>query len=132
MTHTRLKFLLEHFHCNHTTEFDLTEEDEEIEDNTEELVLVSTEWVHREQEFNNQNEESDVQENTTDIPDNVNARYEKVEPLVNNVRERSMNLIFTLGTILAPDEMMIRFMGRSHETHRIKNKPIKEGNIFLF
>ena len=60
MTHTRLKFLLEHFHCNHTTEFDLTEEDEEIEDNTEELVVAFTERVEREQEFNNQTKESDI------------------------------------------------------------------------
>ena len=42
-----------------------------------------------------------------------------------------MNLIFTLGTILALDKMMICFMGRSHETHRIKNKPIKEGYEFF-
>ena len=41
-----------------------------------------------------------------------------------------MNLIFTLGTILALDDMMIRFMGISHEICRIKNKPIKEGYKF--
>ena len=81
--------------------------------------------------FKNQKEESDIQENTTDIPDNVNVWYEKVEPLVNHVRERSINLIFTLGIILALDEMMISFMGRSHETHRIKNKSIKEGYNFF-
>ena len=42
-----------------------------------------------------------------------------------------MKLIFTLGTVLALDEMMIRFMGRSNETHRIKNKPIKKGYKFF-
>ena len=73
MTYTRFKLLLQHFHCNHILDFDLIEEDEEIEDNTEELVVASTERVEREQEFNNQTKDSDIQENTTDIPDNVNV-----------------------------------------------------------
>jgi len=42
-----------------------------------------------------------------------------------------MELIYTLGTHLALDEQMIRFMGRSLETHRMKNKPIKEGFKFF-
>eukprot|EP00957_Ditylum_brightwellii_P166649 12686378-Ditylum_brightwellii.AAC.1 len=31
------------------------------------------------------------------------------------------------GTYIAIDEIMIRFFGCSHFTHRIKNKPVKEG-----
>ena len=42
----------------------------------------------------------------------------KKEPLVNHVRERSMNLVITLSKILALDEMMICFLGRSHETNK--------------
>ena len=41
----------------------------------------------------------------------------KKEPLVNHVRERSMNLVITLSKILALDEMMIYFLGISHETN---------------
>ena len=35
--------------------------------------------------------------------------------------------MFQLGSYLAIDEMMIKYSGRSKETIRIKNKPIKEG-----
>ena len=53
--------------------------------------------------FKNQKEESDIQENTTNILENVNVWYNKVRTLVNHARERSMNLIVPLGTILALD-----------------------------
>ena len=43
----------------------------------------------------------------------------------------SQEFIYILGTILSLDEMMIRFFGRSYETHRMKNKPIKEGYKFF-
>jgi len=37
-----------------------------------------------------------------------------------------------LRTKLSLDEMMVRFMGRSLETHRLKNKSIGEGfNFFV-
>ena len=37
-----------------------------------------------------------------------------------------------LGTILSLDEMMTQFFGCSSETHRMKNKLIKEGyNLFV-
>ncbi len=44
---------------------------------------------------------------------------------------KSQDIIFVLGTFLAIDEMMIQFMGRSIKTHRMKNKPIKEGFKFF-
>ena len=43
----------------------------------------------------------------------------------------SQEFIYILGTKLSLDEMMIRFFGRSCETHRMKNKPIKEGYKFF-
>ena len=36
-------------------------------------------------------------------------------------------MVHVLGTLLSFDEMMVRFMGRSGETHRMKHKPIGEG-----
>jgi len=42
-----------------------------------------------------------------------------------------MKLIYELGSVLAIDEMMIRFRVKSNETHRIKNKPIAEGYKFF-
>ena len=47
--------------------------------------------------------------------------------MIDHVRSVSQAMIFTLGTILSLDEMMIRFFGRSLETQRMKNKPIREG-----
>eukprot|EP00957_Ditylum_brightwellii_P174861 13314107-Ditylum_brightwellii.AAC.1 len=43
---------------------------------------------------------------------------------INHVRDASSSFIKVLGTLLSLDEMMIRFMGRSVETHHMKNKQI--------
>ena len=48
-------------------------------------------------------------------------------PLLHTFRRTSLELIQMLGTHLSIDEMMIRFSGRSGQTHRMKNKPVKEG-----
>mmetsp|Transcript_17478 Transcript_17478/g.39451 ORF Transcript_17478/g.39451 Transcript_17478/m.39451 type:complete len:315 (-) Transcript_17478:15-959(-) len=47
--------------------------------------------------------------------------------LVNHTRKVSKSFIWILGTTLSLDKMMIRFSGKSAETHRVKNKPINEG-----
>ena len=46
---------------------------------------------------------------------------------MDHVREVSFDLIYELGTTLSLDEMMIRFMGRSSQMHRIKGKLTGEG-----
>ena len=46
---------------------------------------------------------------------------------MDQVRTASQNLCQTPNLGLAIDEMMIRFLGRSAETHRMKNKPIDQG-----
>ena len=51
--------------------------------------------------------------------------------MIDHIRDVSKDLVFVLGTTLSLDEMMIRFFGRSSETHRMKNKPIKEGYKFF-
>ena len=61
----------------------------------------------------------------------VSVWFDNLEPLISHFREVSEDLIFILGTTLALDEMMIRFMGRSLETHRMKNKLISEGFKFF-
>ena len=53
--------------------------------------------------------------------------FKKVEPLINHTRTVSLLFIVMLGMCLSIDEMMIRFNGRSNQTHRMKNKPISEG-----
>ena len=51
--------------------------------------------------------------------------------LINHVCDVSYACIYILGTILSFDEMMIRFCGRSVETHCMWNKPIREGYKFF-
>ena len=57
--------------------------------------------------------------------------FDKVKFLIDHIRSVSMNLIWVLRTFMSIDEMMIRFMGRSTQTHRVKNKPISEGYKFF-
>ena len=53
---------------------------------------------------------------------NEEVWYIKIKPLIDHFCFVSQSLIFTLGTLLAIDKMMICFMGRSLETIRVKNK----------
>ena len=57
----------------------------------------------------------------------VTLWFDKIAPLLTIFRTVSLSLIVQFGTYIAIDEMMIRFCGRSHFTHRMKNKPVKEG-----
>ena len=81
------------------------------------------------QKFSEKEDECD-DETSDDDPYNKkieNVWFDKVTPLVNHFRKVSKSMIFIIGTLLAIDEMIIRYVGRSSETHRIKNKPISEG-----
>lgn len=76
-----------------------------------------------------------MEENVTeeDGDDSSAESIAEVGYLINHLRTVSLSLIYVLGTFLSLDEMMIRFFGCSIETHRMKNKPIKEGfNFFGF
>jgi hypothetical protein len=75
-----------------------------------------------------EDDKSDVEDNNNDINADVKLLwYHKIQFLVEHVRVISQSFVFQLGTYLAIDEMMIKYSGRSKETIRIKNKPIKEG-----
>ena len=81
--------------------------------------------VHLVEEYGNVTEEKKIE-------DTIKKKwYDKILPAVNHVRDKSMKLIYELGSVLAIDEMMIRFRVKSNETHRIKNKPIAEGYKFF-
>lgn len=71
---------------------------------------------------------------TTENSDPLNSSdvwFQKVSFLVNHVRNLCSSLLRKPGSRLALDEMMVRFKGRSNETHRLKNKPIDEGFKFF-
>eukprot|EP00593_Proboscia_inermis_P000329 CAMPEP_0171296326 /NCGR_PEP_ID=MMETSP0816-20121228/4979_1 /TAXON_ID=420281 /ORGANISM="Proboscia inermis, Strain CCAP1064/1" /LENGTH=128 /DNA_ID=CAMNT_0011769667 /DNA_START=287 /DNA_END=673 /DNA_ORIENTATION=- len=67
-----------------------------------------------------------------DGDDSLVETIAEVGYLIDHIKTVILSLIYVLGTFLSLDEMMIRFFGRSIETHQMKNKPIKEGYIFLF
>ena len=69
-----------------------------------------------------ENEQQEEQEQTAPT-----VWFLKLKPLIDQVREVSFSLIFTFGAVISLDEIMIRFMGHSIETHRIENKPIGKG-----
>ena len=73
-------------------------------------------------------DKTEVDDNNNDINDEVKLLwYHKIQFLVEHVRLISQSFVFQLGTYLSIDEQMIKYSGRSRETIRIKNKPIKEG-----
>jgi hypothetical protein len=78
--------------------------------------------VVEEERFDSNNEEE-----VESIVPQEQSWYSKVEPLVQHVNEVSKRLCRHLGYALAIDEMMKKFKGRSQRTHRMKNKPVKEG-----
>ena len=132
MTRQRFEFLWRHFHSNHATDVDFTVDAEEVENESDDDDIIVDQSVERVQR------EQDIMQSDFDIGDEDEEQqeekqiekqlwYHKVKPVVEHMRQKSLDLIYILGTYLALDEMMIRFCGRSEETHRIKNKPSKKG-----
>ena len=77
-------------------------------------------------------DENDNTVNTDDVTlKKKELWFDKLGHLVDHFCGISESFIFTLGDQMSIDEMLIRFMGRSNETHRIKNKPIGEGYKFF-
>ena len=138
MNRERFEFLWRNFHCNHATSDDFLETENGVDDDLDDedqLIELQLERVQRDQDHNIQEDDDDdlvEEEQDSTAEDNQKLIwYQKVKPVVDHIRAKSCGLIFILGTFHALDEMMIRFSGRSVETHRIKNKPIKEGFKFF-
>lgn len=147
MTRYRFEFLWRFFHVNHIEENAEEDDDDGGEELMDEMVDENStrdDSVMVEQDMErvqmDQEEEtvstSEEKEEESKASENDNEKdgdtwFSKLKPLVDHVRDVSFELVFILGTILSLDEMMIRFMGRSAETHRMKNKPISEGFKFF-
>ena len=63
--------------------------------------------------------------------DDVNVWYEKAKPLLDHVNQQSKKHCLYPGFCISIDEQMKKFKGRSAQTERMKNKPIKEGFKFF-
>ena len=144
MTCRRFQFIWRNFHINDPSpDEDTLDDDEETEcvtnseeDAEDEFLEIQMERVQQEQDDNDITD-TDPSTTTTAAPTNNNPSskndvwFRKLSLLVDNFRNVSESLIYILGSLLSIDEMIIRFMGRSLEIHRLKNKPISEGYNFF-
>ena len=132
MTRERFEFLWRHFHPSYdSNEADVPEGDKSDTDE-DERVEIGLERVVRDQAEMMASDDEDVDDEATSQQSSTKkVWYEKLTFMVDHVRTVSQSFIYILGTLLSLDEMMIRFFGRSSETHRMKNKPIKEGYKFF-
>ena len=133
-------FMWRHFHIYLPHDYDdddaLSGSDESAEDEHVELHLerVQTEQQLVPQHNKNNIEtesESDNNDNEFEVEKNEDIWLTKLQSIIHYMRYVSFDIIHVLGTILSLDEMMIQFMGKSVETHRIKNKSIEEGYNFF-
>ena len=123
MTRDRFEFLWRHFHIHDPGDAISADDGEDLDDNEDaELVTIGLDRVAREQE--SAAGEEPEQEESEDEMKKREVWFEKLRPVIDHVRSVSQAMIFTLGTILSLDEMMIRFFGRSLETHCMQNKLI--------
>ena len=134
MTRDRFQFMFRHFHTNVPHANDIHNEEDEVEESEEELAEGNVTRDEREQDVDTHlaNTEDIEEEQEVNMGDKQGENrkevwFEKIRPLIDHFRDCSFDIVHTLGTLLSLDEMMIRFQGRSVQTHGIKNKPIGEG-----
>jgi hypothetical protein len=96
----------------------ILDEEEVMESDTE---LEAEEAVAVEMTVNDCDEEREVDDRW----------YAKAAPIIEQFLEVTKRLCVRPGTTLSIDEMMKLFKGRSGQTIRMKNKPIKEGYKFF-
>jgi len=131
MTENMFLLIWRHFHVgSEDEEADLVITDDA--DNKEELLKICLVRVQCEQEeqANDCSSESEEEEGK-DLQNERTVWYQKLKYLIDHVRDVDLDIIFILGTWVAIDEMMIRFMVRSLVTHCIKNEPIEESLKFF-
>ena len=140
MTRNRFRFIWRNFHLNHEEDSGIGDNDnsDSNEDDEEDDLLVEIGMERVEVDQENELEEAnggaaddEDDEDGDTLTKKKDVWFDKIAYFVDHFRDVSESLIFTLGTLLAIDEMIIRFTGRSAETHRIKNKPIGEGYKFF-
>ena len=140
MTRNRFRFIWRNFHLNHEEDSGIGDNDnsDSNEDDEEDDLLVEIGMERVEVDQENELEEAnggaaddEDDEDGDTLTKKKDVWFDKIAYFVDHFRDVSESLIFTLGTLLAIDEMIIRFTGRSAETHRIKNKPIGKGYNFF-
>ncbi len=133
MTRDRLEFLWRNIHCSHATTDDFEEDSDDGLGDNEELMELQMERFQRDQDPNvsESDENLAVGEENEEVTNNADSVWNfKIRPVVDHLRTKSNEIIFILAAFHALDEMMIRFSGRSVETHRIKQA--NQGRLQFF
>jgi len=130
MSRDRFLFIFRHLHLV-SADPDIADESDDggdrEEDSAEEDALQAEVRVfHEEDGYDSVSEEED-ENMELGYDENNDVWFRKVSPLINHVRMTSLRVVKSRGRLHAVDEMMVRFLGRSAETYRIKNKPTPEG-----
>jgi hypothetical protein len=72
-------------------------------------------------------ETSELPQSSLDNDDDINKFWWwRLEPMISTFRDGCQRYLI-LGTAVAIDEIMVRFYGRSSDTYKMPNKPIKQG-----
>ena len=106
---------------------------EEVNEDGDEESIGELDYV-AEDEDEAEDEEEDEQEQEAAAANQEQedlSWYHKVSPFLEHVIRVSQKLCVRPGSKTSLDEMMKGFKGRSPQTHRMKNKPIKEGFKFF-
>jgi hypothetical protein len=120
-------YIWHNFHLLGATQDGMADEevniDEEEEDDPEDIT---------DEEDNELDEEEEEEEELEDVEvENDTRWYKKVASFLEHVMEISWKLCIRPSTTLSIDKMMKLFKGWSGHTHRMKNKPIKQGYKFF-
>ena len=118
LAYNQCKYIWRTIHLTHDDEVDV-----------EDPVIEGMEDEEEEDEFHHR--VTPPPEDCDEVRDVDNRWYMKAAPVVEHFVEVSQRLCEHLGYALSVDEMMKLFKGRSKQTHRMKNKPIKEGYKFF-
>jgi hypothetical protein len=125
ISRAKYEYIWRNIHLVRNTTPDDEEDIDEDEDPEEDLTGDAED---DEEEDEEEEREDDI---PRQLPPETEEWYEKARLLLDHIMAVSRRICKKPGSRLSIDEMMKLFKGRSGETHRMKNKPIKEGYKFF-
>ena len=132
---SRNEYIFQNLHVTSIEEDGDNNNDEEVsdDDSSAEEDESITRDMQEQEELDGENDDSSDEEEEDDLFEEEEAKkwYLKVEPFLNHVNEVSQKYCLNPGFCVSIDKQMKKFKGRSSQTVRMKNKPIKEGFKFF-
>ena len=141
LSRDRFLFLWRHFHIRFNSGKEEYDNEDAVEFEEDDNVFMQRmERVVRDQEDKavtgelsdeEDEDEDEVEAVDLDEEDEKEVWFHKLQDFMTHFKEVSTSMVHVLGHDLSLDKMIILFMGKSLETYRLKNKPIKEGYKFF-